>query len=126
MSASGHSRRFGPLTFTSGLPPTTDVPGPGWLVSKVPLAEVRTLLIRSRHLVSTRKKCRCYGRVQRSGVRRRARRGRRSPSVPYLNNASVRRHDATPNVASPKEAVLGSECTWPQLLSCARPWWADV
>jgi hypothetical protein len=40
MSASGQTRRFDLLTATSGLPLASDVPGPGWHVSKVPTADI--------------------------------------------------------------------------------------
>ena len=37
MSEVGHSRRFGHLPVTSGLPQSTDIATPGWLVRFVPI-----------------------------------------------------------------------------------------
>jgi len=39
-SAMGQTRRFGSPTITSGLSPTSDIPGPGRHFAKVPRAEV--------------------------------------------------------------------------------------
>ena len=40
MSDLGHSRRFGLLSVTSGLPQTADITRPGWHFAFVPLAAV--------------------------------------------------------------------------------------
>src|ERR1700688_4745347 len=46
MSEMGQSRRFGSPTATSGLPRSTDIGRPIWLVRLVPFAEFVVLLIR--------------------------------------------------------------------------------